>query len=85
MWRRPLKSVVLAATIHRGLKGVSDGMGTQVEIQMINKCKVQMIRKELLLPSHFVYPLFHFEMSQNIVLFLKIKVINLLMFLLYPY
>ena len=41
--------------------------------------------KLLLPPSHFVCPLFHFEMSQNIVLFLKIKVINLLMFLLYPY
>ena len=39
----------------------------------------------LLPPSHFVCPLFHFEMSQNIVLFLKIKVINLLIFLLYPY
>ena len=39
----------------------------------------------LLPPSHFVCPLFHFGMSQNIVLFLKIKVIKLLMFLLYPY
>ena len=49
----------------------------------IRNCK----GKKLLLlpPSHFFYPLFHFEMSQNIVLFLKIKVINLLMFLLYPY
>ena len=37
------------------------------------------------LPSHFVCPLFHFGMFQNIVMFLKIKVINLLMFLLYPY
>ena len=41
--------------------------------------------KYILPPSHFFCPLFHFEMSQNIVLFLKIKVINLLMFLLYPY
>ena len=41
--------------------------------------------KLILPPSQFVYPLFHFEMSQNIVLFLKIKVINLLIFLLYPY
>ena len=40
---------------------------------------------KLLPPSHFFCPLFHFEMSQNIVLFLKIKVINLLMFLLYLY
>ena len=39
----------------------------------------------LLFLSHFVCPLFHFGMSQNIVLFLKIKVINLLIFLLYPY
>ena len=36
-------------------------------------------------PSHFFCPLFHFEISQNIILFLKIKVINLLMFLLYLY
>ena len=36
---------------------------------------------EILPPSHFFCPLFHFETSQNIVLFLKIKVINLLMFL----
>ena len=39
----------------------------------------------ILPPFHFVYPLFHFGMSQNIVLFLKIKMINLLMFLLYSY
>ena len=31
-----------------------------------------------------ICPLVHYGMSQNIVLFLKIKVINLLMFLLYP-
>ena len=41
--------------------------------------------KILLLSSQFVFSLFHFGMSQNIVLFLKIKIINLLMFLLYPY
>ena len=33
----------------------------------------------------FICPLFHFEISQNIDLFLKIIVINLLIFLLYPY
>ena len=27
-------------------------------------------------PSHFICPLFHFGMSQNIVLFLKIKIKN---------
>ena len=41
--------------------------------------------KIILHPSHFFYHLFHFDMSQNIVLFLKIKVINLLIFLLYLY
>ena len=40
MWRRPLNSATLAATTHKRLKGVSNGMGTQVRIQMINKCKV---------------------------------------------
>ena len=36
-----------------------------------------------LLPlSKFVCPLFHFRMSQNIILFLKIKIINLQIFLL---
>ena len=39
---------------------------------------------DVLFLSHFVCSLFHFEMSQNIVLFLKIKIINLLIFILYP-
>ena len=47
MWRRLLNSVALAAATHKGLKGVSDGMSAQVEVQMINKCKAQMIRKSL--------------------------------------
>ena len=38
----------------------------------------KLIHYYILPSSHFVCPLFHFEMSQNIVLFLKIKVINLL-------
>ena len=48
-------------------------------------CTVAAYITYILPPSHFFCPLFHFEMSQNIVLFLKIKVINLLTFLLYPY
>ena len=32
-----------------------------------------------------LYSIFYFGISQNIVLFLKIKVINLLMYLVYPY
>ena len=47
IWRRPLNSVILAATTHKGLKGVFDRMGAQVGVQVINKCKVQMIRKSL--------------------------------------
>ena len=41
--------------------------------------------KKILPSSHFVCLLFYFGKSQNIVLFLKIKVIDLLMFLLYLY
>ena len=40
---------------------------------------------QILHPFQFVCSLFYFGISQNIVLFLKIKVINLPMFLLYPY
>ena len=47
MWKRPLNSVALAVATHKGLKGVSDGTGVQVKVQMINKYKVQMIRKSL--------------------------------------
>ena len=47
MWRRPLNSAALTAATHKGLKWVSDGMGNQVGIQVINKCKIQMIRKDL--------------------------------------
>ena len=47
IWRRPLNSVALATATHKGLKGVSDGMSAQMEVQMINKCKAQMIRKSL--------------------------------------
>ena len=47
MWRRPLNSAALATTTHRRLKGVSDGMGTQVGTQMINKCRIKMAQKRL--------------------------------------
>ena len=47
-------------------------------ISLILIVNVHIIIKLVLPPPHFVCPLFHFEMSQNIVLFLKIKVINLL-------
>ena len=47
MWRRPLNSAALAVATHKGLKGVFDGIGAQVGVQVINKCKVQMIRDSL--------------------------------------
>ena len=42
MWGRPLNSVALATITHRKLKGVSDETSTQVETQMINKCRIKM-------------------------------------------
>ena len=47
MLRRPLNSIVLATTTHRKPERVSDGTGTQVRTQMINKCRIKMIRREL--------------------------------------
>ena len=44
---KTLNSTALAAATYKKLKEVSNGMGTQVGIQVINKCKVQMIRKDL--------------------------------------
>ena len=37
----------LATTTHKKLKRVSAGTGTQVRIQVINKCSVKMTQKEL--------------------------------------
>ena len=47
MWRRPLNSAVLTTITHRKLKRVSDGIGTQLKAQMINKSKIQMVQEEL--------------------------------------
>ena len=47
MWRRPLNSATLATTTHRKPKKVSDGTGAQVKAQMINKCRMEMILREL--------------------------------------
>ena len=43
MWRRLLNSDALATITHRKPDKVSDGTGTQVRAQMINKCKMKMI------------------------------------------
>ena len=47
MWRRPLNSAVLAATTHRKLKNVSDETDTQVRDQIVNKCRIKMVQREL--------------------------------------
>ena len=47
MWRRSQNSAALATTTHRKPKRVSDGIGTQVRAQMINKCRIKMIQREL--------------------------------------
>ena len=47
MLKRPLNSVALTTTTHRKLERVSDGTGTQVRAQMINKCRVKMAQKEV--------------------------------------
>ena len=40
MWRRQANSVTLASATHWRIKKMSDGTGTQVKVQMTNKCKV---------------------------------------------
>ena len=47
MWRRPLNSIALATTTHRKPQRMSDGTGTQVEAQMINKCRMGMVQQEV--------------------------------------
>ena len=47
MWRIPLNSAVLANATHRKPKKVSDGTGTQVRAQMINKCRIKMVQRGL--------------------------------------
>ena len=42
MWRGLANSVTLATTTHRKMGEMSDGTGTQVKVQMINKCKALM-------------------------------------------
>ena len=42
IYRGLVNSVTLATTTHRKMGEMSDGTGTQVKVQMINKCKVLM-------------------------------------------
>ena len=47
MWRKHLNSEVLATTTHRKPGEVFDGIGTQVILQTIDKCRVKMIQRKL--------------------------------------
>ena len=47
MWRRHLNSEVLVTTTHRKTGEVSDGTGTQVISQTIDKYMVKIIPREL--------------------------------------
>ena len=47
MWRRLLNSAALITTTHRKSKRVFDGTGTHMRAQMINKCRIKIIQKEL--------------------------------------
>ena len=47
MWRIPLNSVTLATATHRELGKVTDGISTQVRVQIINKWKVKMTQKKI--------------------------------------
>ena len=47
MWRRHLNSEALVATTHKKSGEVSDGIGTQVISQTVNKWRVKMIQMEL--------------------------------------
>ena len=48
MWRGLTNSVTLATTTHRKMGEMFDGTGTQVKVQMINKCKVLMTSRGLI-------------------------------------
>ena len=47
MWRRLLNSATSATTTHKKSEMVSNGTGTQVRAQMINKCRMKIIKRKL--------------------------------------
>ena len=47
MWRRQANSVIFATATHRKVRWMSDGTGTQVKIQMINKWKALITLRRL--------------------------------------
>ena len=42
-----MNNAALATTTHRKMEGVSDGISTQVGVQIINKCKATMVSRRL--------------------------------------
>ena len=47
MWRGLANSVTLATTTHRKMREMFDRTGTQVKVQMINRCKDLMTSRGL--------------------------------------
>ena len=47
MWRGLANSDALATTTHKKMGEISDETGTQVKVQMINKCKALMTSRGL--------------------------------------
>ena len=47
MLRRPLNSAILDTTTHKKPERVSNGISTQIRTQMINKCRIKMVQREL--------------------------------------
>ena len=47
MWTRPLNSTISITATHRMPKRVFEGTGTQVQVWMINKWKVKIVKKGL--------------------------------------
>ena len=45
--RRPLNSAILDTTTHKKPERVSNGISTQIRTQMINKCRIKMVQREL--------------------------------------
>ena len=52
-----------------------------MELINVGSKKVQYLTRYVIRLYQFVYPLFYFEIFLNIIIFLKLKVINLLIFL----
>ena len=52
MWRKPLNNAILATATHRELGKVVDETSTQVEVQIINKWRMNMTQKKKIEREH---------------------------------